>query len=181
MAATAIRVWDPFVRLVHWGVAVLVAIDLLNDAGANPWHRYFGYAAGALVAIRLAWGMFGSHYARLQTMVASARTLKAYFGKSKSPARRFYAAHNPLGACMAFALLALLLAAVITGWMLQLDAFWGDESLQTLHAAAAYTLATLAVVHVTGVLVTSAVTHTNLVKAMITGTKVDKDTSARNP
>ena len=82
---------------------------------------------------------------------------------------------------MAFTLWALLLAAVITGWMLQLDAFWGDESLQTLHAAAAYALATLAVVHITGVLVTSAVTHSNLVMAMITGTKVDKDSSARKP
>lgn len=181
MTVARIGVWDPLVRFVHWSVAVLVAIDLLNEAGANPWHRYFGYAAGALVALRLAWGIFGSHYARLRTMVASARTLKTYFGKSTSPTRRFYAGHNPLGACMAFALWALLLAAVITGWMLQLDAFWGDESLQTVHAAAAYALATLAVVHVTGVLVTSAVTHSNLVKAMITGTKVDKDSSARNP
>ena len=179
MTTARIRVWDPLVRFVHWGVAVLIVIDLLNDAGANPWHRYFGYAAGALVVLRLAWGMFGSPYARLQAMVASARTLKAYFGKS-TPARRFYVGHNPLGAWMAFVLWGLLLVVVITGWMLQLDAFWGNESLQSLHAAASYALATSAVVHVAGVLVTSAVTRTNLVKAMITGIKVDKDIPARN-
>ena len=181
MPATAIRVWDPLVRFVHWAVAVLVAIDLLNDAGANPWHRYFGYAAGALIALRLAWGLCGPHYARLKTMMASACTLKVYFRESTSPTRRFYAGHNPLGAYMAFTLWALLLAAVITGWMLQLDAFWGDESIQNLHAAAAYALATLAVVHVTGVLVTSAATRSNLVMAMITGTKMDKDSPAGKP
>ena len=177
MAAAAIRVWDPFVRFVHWCVAALVVVDLLNDAGANPWHRYCGYAVGALVIMRLAWGLFGSHHARLQTMAASARTLTAYLGKVQSNTRRFYAGHNPLGACMAFTLWGLLLAVALTGWMLQLDAFWGDELLQTLHAVAAYAVAAFAVLHVAGVLVTSVRTRTNLVQAMFTGVKKHNDAS----
>lgn len=173
MAAAVIRVWGPLVRFVHWSVALLVVSDLFNEAGANPWHRYLGYAAGALVALRLVWGIFGPRYARLASMASSARRLPAYVRESMSGRRRFYAGHNPLGAWMAFALWGLVLAVVITGWMLQLDAFWGDESLQALHAAAAYVLATCIVVHVTGAIVTSAVSRTNLVKAMITVNKPD--------
>jgi len=173
VAAVVIRVWDPFVRIAHWSIAVLVVIDLFNDAGANPWHRYIGYAAGALVVMRLAWGLVGSYYARLATMAATARALSAYLGVAKS--HRVYPGHNPLGACMAFLLWALLLAVVVTGWMLQLDAFWGNERIENLHAAASYTLAACALIHVTGVLVTSAHTRVNLVTAMITGKKRDTE------
>jgi cytochrome b len=174
----SVRVWDPFVRIVHWSVAVLIAIDLLNDAGANPWHRYFGYVAGALVLLRLAWGFFAPPHARLSAMAESARTLMSYIADLRTGSHRFYAGHNPAGACMAFTLWTLLLLIVITGWMLQLDAFWGDELLQTAHAVAAYVLAALAVVHVSGALVTSAVTRTNLVKAMITGEKTLREPPA---
>jgi len=177
MAAVVVRVWDPFVRIAHWSVAALVIIDLLNDAGANPWHRYFGYAAGALVLMRLAWGLCGPQFARLTTMAATARTIGSYLAASKRASRRFYAGHNPLGAWMAFVLWVLLLAVAITGWVLQLDAFWGDERLQTLHAAGAYTLAACATIHVAGVSVTSARTRVNLVKAMITGKKVDSESA----
>jgi cytochrome b len=174
----SVRVWDPFVRIVHWSVAVLIVIDLLNDAGANPSHRYFGYVAGALVLLRLAWGLFAPRHARLSAMAESARTLMSYIADLRTGNHRFYAGHNPAGACMAFTLWTLLLLIVITGWMLQLDAFWGDELLQTAHAVAAYVLAALAVVHVSGALVTSAVTRMNLVKAMITGEKTLREPPA---
>jgi cytochrome b len=175
MAAIAIRAWDPLVRFVHWGLAVLIAVDLLNDAGANPWHRYVGYAAGTLVALRLAWGVLGSQHARLRTMAATARTLPNYLAELRAGMHRFYAGHNPLGACMAFALWGLLIAVVLTGWMLQIDAYWGDETVQTVHKFAAYALAGCAVVHVAGVLTTSRMTRVNLVKAMVTGIKTDRN------
>jgi cytochrome b len=173
MAAAGIRVWDPLVRSVHWGIAVLVAVDMLNEAGANPWHRYFGYAAGVLVALRLAWGMFGSHHARLRSMAANARTLPNYLAELRSGRHRFYAGHNPLGALMAFTLWGLLIAVVATGWMLQLNAYWGDETVRTVHKFVAYTLTGCAVVHVAGVLATSLMTRVNLVKAIVTGVKTD--------
>jgi len=172
MPASAIRVWDPLVRVVHWSVACLVVMDLVNEAGANPWHRYLGYACGALVAVRLAWGVIGTPYARLSSIATSARRIGPYLTRSASrEVRLFHAGHNPLGAWMALVLWGLILLAVATGWMLQLDAFWGDEAMQTAHAAASYALAGCAVLHVAGVLVTSVLQRTNLVKAMITGSK----------
>jgi len=173
MPESTVRVWDPLVRWVHWSLATLVAIEFVNEAGANPWHRYLGYAAGALVATRLAWGVLGSHYARLASMAQSAKHIVTYLRPATSRKRLIYAGHNPLGAWMAFTLWTLTIFCVTTGWMLQRDAFWGDEVLQKMHAWVAYALAACAVIHVGGALVTSALQRTNLVKAMITGNKID--------
>ena len=155
------RVWDPLVRTVHWSVAALVAIDLLNEAGANPWHRYLGYAAAALVLARLAWGLGDTAHARLKSMAHTA------FSATTVP----YRAHTRLGACMAFLLWSLVLAAGVTGWMLGLDAFWGEEWLQGAHAGIAYLLAGCVVVHVAAALLASRAQRINLVKAMLTGEK----------
>ena len=159
-------VWDAFVRLTHWAVAALVVIELVNEAGANPWHRYLGYAAAALVAARLAWGLVVRGEARLGRMAAAAARVPGYL-HAPTP----YAGHNPLGAWMAFALWALILALGVTGWMTQLDAYWGEQWLQDLHAALAYSLGALALLHIAGVLVTSRMYRANLVAAMVTGKK----------
>lgn len=159
------RVWDPVVRSIHWTVAALVAVDLLNEAGANPWHRYIGYAAVALVASRLAWGMLDTGHARLSRMAKKA--LSAHRSFTGVPD----VAHTPLGALMAFALWSLVLLAGVTGWMLGLDAFWGEQWLQDLHAALSYALAGCMVVHVAAAIVTSRLQRVNLVKAMVTGEK----------
>jgi cytochrome b len=181
MPASAIRVWDPLVRIVHWSVACLVLIELFNEAGANPWHRYFGYIAGALVVLRLAWGICRTPHASLASLARSASRVVPYLALLRSRAERpIVAGHNPLGAFMALTLWALILFVVVTGWMLRLDAYWGDETVETLHSAGAYVLGGCAAVHVPGVLVTSVLYRTNLVKAMITGTKVfrNRDTVA---
>ena len=154
-------VWDRFLRSVHWGLAALVAIELLNEAGANPWHRWLGYAAAALVAARLAWGLCESGYARLGSM---ART--ALHGPGAG-----HPAHTRLGALMAFMLWSLVLLAGVTGWMLGLDAFWGEQWLQDLHAAIAYVLAGCIAIHVAAAIAASRSQGMNLVKAMITGEK----------
>ena len=159
-------VWDAFVRVTHWTVAILVVIELVNEAGANPWHRYLGYAAAALVIARLAWGLVTGGEARLARMAAAAAEAGSYL---RSP--RPYLGHSPLGALMAFVLWMLIFALGVTGWMTQLDAYWGEEWLHRLHAVLAYVLAGLALVHVGGVLVTGRVYRVNLVAAMLSGKK----------
>jgi cytochrome b len=172
MAAQALRVWDPLVRAVHWSLAALILVDLFNEAGANPWHRYLGYAAGALVMVRLAWGVLGREHVRLASIAKKAAMARCYVGASGSRDKRhIYVAHTPLGACMVLVMWSLILAVVVTGWMQQLDAFWGDELMQRTHGIAAYVLGACVLVHVGGVLVTSAGSGVNLVKGMITGKK----------
>lgn len=164
-------VWDAFVRSAHWAVAALVVIELFNEAGANPWHRYLGYAAGSLVLARLAWGLAPVGEVRLARMLGTAREAPAYLGELRAGRSRRYLGHNPLGALMAFMLWALILAVVVTGWITQLEAFWGEAWLQELHSVLAYVLAGFAVLHVTGVLVTTRLYRMNLLRAMVTGRK----------
>jgi cytochrome b len=175
-AAVTVRVWDPVVRVIHWSVASLIVVDMMNEAGANPWHRYFGYAAAALVLARLAWGVVGTYYARLSLVAKSARSVGKYVAALTVPSKApLYVAHNPLGACMVLLMWTLILVTVVTGWMQQLDAFWGDENVEAVHGAVSYILAGCALLHVTGVLVTGAIHRINLVKAMITGRKTLPD------
>src|SRR5436190_19403813 len=154
--ASLVRVWDPWVRVAHWSVATCVVIDLFNEAGANPWHGYLGYAAGALVVARLAWGIVGSRHARLSSMARSVALVGTYVSFAAPRTAEPDLGHNPLGACMAFTLWGLILIVVTTGWLLQLEALWGNEALEALHTWSAYGLGACAVVHVCGVLVTSA-------------------------
>src|SRR4051812_20458187 len=126
-AAGQAKVWDPFVRTIHWSLAALIVVDMLNEAGANPWHRYFGYAAAAFVVMRLAWGWGDSDHARLSVMAASARQMPSYLKRSWATPST---GHTPPGALMAFTLWSLTLLVALTGWMQGLDRFWGEESLQ---------------------------------------------------
>jgi cytochrome b len=82
-----------------------------------------------------------------------------------------YLGHNPLGALMALALMGCIGALALTGWLYRTDRFWGDETLERLHEALAWTLLVLIVVHVIGVLVTGLRHRENLVVAMIGGRK----------
>lgn len=163
------KAWDPLVRTIHWSLASLIAVEMLNEAGANPWHRYFGYAAAALVVMRLAWGLGDSRHARLSALAASAGQIFPYLKQpGGSPPS---VGHTPPGALMAFTLWGLTLLVATTGWMQGLDRFWGDERLQQLHEALAYVLSGCALIHVMAALVTSRMQRVNLVKAMITGRK----------
>ena len=162
-----VKVWDLLVRSVHWSLATLIVIELFNEAGANPWHRYLGYVAAALVVVRLVWGCGDRGHARLASMADSARRTPSYITR---PGPRSVG-HTPPGALMAFALWVLVLLVALTGWMLGLDAFWGEEWLQQIHEVLAYTLAAFAVLHIVAALVTSRTQRVNLVKSMITGDK----------
>lgn len=168
LAAAHVRVWDPLVRIIHWSVATLVVIELFNEAGANPWHRYLGYLAAALVVVRLAWGCGDRGYASLASMVAGARHTISYL-RGQRPVDSL--GHTPPGALMAFTLWALVLLVGVTGWLQGLDPFWGEEWLQQIHEVLAYVLAACASVHVAAAIATSYTRRVNLVKAMVTGEK----------
>jgi cytochrome b len=80
--------------------------------------------------------------------------------------------HNPLGGVMVVGLLVTLLGICVSGWMMTLDIFWGDERLEELHEIAANLLVFgLVLLHLAGVLFTSLSERVNRVRAMITGIK----------
>ncbi|TSE27003.1 cytochrome b/b6 domain-containing protein [Tepidimonas aquatica] len=167
----SLYVWDPVVRLFHWS---LVACVLLNqfvlEAGETP-HRWVGYAAAALVGLRLLWGVIGSRHARFADWWPTPARLRAHVRGLLAGQPDDHPGHNPLGALMMLALMALVLALGVTGWLQGTDAFFGEEWLQELHEGLANTLLMAAGVHAAAALVMGRLQRVTLVRAMVTGVK----------
>ena len=170
MAPPRVPVWDAVVRLLHWALATLVAIDLIRDDGDHP-HRLIGYAAVGVVLARLAWGAVCRPPGRLSCLLPSMVQTKAYLRPLLRGAPPRSLGHNPLGVWMAWLIWLLVLLLGLTGWMSRLDAFWGDDWLTDLHAVLADILLVAVVVHLVGVGAMSWLWRENLPAAMITGKK----------
>jgi cytochrome b len=167
-----VRVWDPIVRIVHWTLAVAVALGWATTTAAlDAWHLAVGYAALALVAVRIVWGFAGPRYARFAQFVRSPRATWAYARLAATGRAPRHLGHNPLGAWMVLAVFVCIGALAATGWLYSTDVFWGNRTVERLHVALAWTIVVLAVLHVAGVVVTGIVHRENLVAAMLHGSK----------
>ena len=166
-----IQVWDPLVRVAHWGVAAGVAGAWWSLDRAGGWHEKIGYAVAALVGLRLVWGFIGSRHARFSDFVKGWRTTAAYARRLLAGAEERYIGHNPLGGWMALALWAAVAATCFTGWLYTTDEFFGLAWLEQTHQALAWTVVALVPLHVAGVVFTSLRHRENLLRAMLTGRK----------
>lgn len=164
-------IWDPFVRLFHWS---LVSCVLLNqfvlEAGETP-HQWVGYTATALVLARVVWGFVGTRHARFSDFFPTPQRLRNHVQALLRGEHPVYAGHNPLGGLMMLALMTLVLALGLTGWLQGTDAFWGEEWLQDLHEALANGLILAAGLHAAAAIVMGRLERVRLVRAMITGKK----------
>jgi cytochrome b len=172
------RVWDLPVRLVHWGLAALVAACWVLDDG-GPLHRQLGYVAAGLVLARLTWAAVRRGHSGFAALRPSPRTTLDYL---RAGAPR-HVGHDPLGLWMVWLLWLLVLALAVTGWASRLDAFWGDERVTDLHALLADALLVSVVVHLAGVALMSWRWRENLPASMVTGTKATAEhgNSAESP
>lgn len=118
----SVRVWDRAVRMVHWALVLAVIgawvtfryAEALGD-GDLVWHKRNGYAVLVLVVFRLLWGVVGPSTARFASFVPGPGTAAAYAWSLVRGAKRRYLGHNPLGALMIVALIAVLLAQATFG------------------------------------------------------------------
>ena len=166
----AVRVWDPFVRIFHWSLVACVFLNFLVEEGETL-HKGIGYAASALVAARIVWGFIGSRHARFADFFPTPARLRAHLAAIRAGRHDFQPGHNPLGALMMLALMTLVLALGLTGFLQTTDLFWGEEWLEELHAGLATTLIALAGIHAAAAIVIGRLERVNLVGAMITGVK----------
>ena len=167
-SGSPIPVWDAAVRLLHWLLAGLVLFDHFIDDEGGFLHRTIGYVAVGVVISRLLWsalaeGANGFRALRLRSPAATLAWLRAGAPRSTG--------HDPLGLWMVWLLWTLVLLLGLTGWMTRLDAFWGDETLQEVHAWLAHALVAAVAVHVAGVATMSWRWRENLLRAMLTGKK----------
>jgi cytochrome b len=165
------RVWDPLVRLSHWTIALAVLLNGLVLDEESAAHVWLGYAAGGVLGLRLMWGVIGTAPARFSAFPPDPAAALAHLRDVVAGRARPHLSHNPLGALMVYALWACLAVTVLSGVMMESDAFWGSESVEALHEAAANGLLLLAALHVAGVVLESRLSGVNLARAMIDGVK----------
>ncbi len=177
-----ISVWDPWVRITHWGLVICVAGSWLTrelEGDWFAWHVRFGYAVLVLVITRILWGFVGTRHARFSDFVRGPRAIVAYL---KAAAREYPQGHNPLGALMIVAVLALLLVQAVTGLFANDQVFetgplFGhvtietSDFLTTLHKQTFDWITAAIGVHVAAALFYLWVMRENLILPMITGRK----------
>lgn len=166
------RIWDPFVRIFHWSLVTSFLVAWLTHEGELGWiHQWAGYTAGALVLMRLVWGVVGTRYARFGQFVRHPATVKSYLRAIATGNEARYLGHNPAGGAMVVALMLGMLATAFTGWMMTTNAYYGVDWVQELHSLCAHGLLLLVGLHFCGVLLASWRHEENLILAMVTGWK----------
>lgn len=171
-AKSRILVWDLPVRLFHWMLATAFAGAWLT-ADSERWrdlHVMLGYTAGMLVVLRIAWGVVGTRHARFASFLRGPRRVLDYLRSLVLGMPEHSVGHNPAGGWAIVALLALTLAIVATGLLVEGDA--GPKGLDDVHEALATAMLVVVGLHVAGVVVGSLAHRENLVRAMFTGRKL---------
>ena len=169
------RVWDPLVRLFHWSLVLCMGLNWFYLEEGDPPHEWAGYVACAWVAVRFVWGFVGPHHARFTSFWPSSKRLRAHMGhmwaKPSGADVQAQLGHNPLGALMMLALMALVLSLGVTGWLQTTDWFWGDDEMAELHEWLSNATMALVGLHVLAALIMSKLQGINLPRAMVTGKK----------
>ncbi len=173
--AQTIRVWDPFVRFFHWSLVATFTIAFVSAEEWDTLHEWIGYAAAALVALRILWGFAGSRHARFSDFVRGPSAVLSYLSDVAAGREKRFLGHNPVGGAMILALLAGILALGVTGYWMTASGSNAAEALEEIHEAIANGMLVLIALHVAGVAYASLRHKENLVSAMFSGRKRAKD------
>jgi cytochrome b len=195
------RLWDPVVRLTHWGIAVAVLLNAAVNEGGSLLHVSLGWMVMALLLLRLVWGVLGPAEARFSAFPPNPLAALGHLRQLVSGLVRDYPSHNPAGALMAYAFWAMLGLVTVTGLVMTSGATpmqvaadkasvasgdWsaliraeGDadddspfaEAAEEIHEMAANLLLFLAALHLAGVAVESRALRRSLVAPMLFGSR----------
>lgn len=165
------KVWDPLVRLFHWGLVGCFTANALIVKHDSDVHLYIGYTIITLLIIRVIWGFVGTHYARFKSFPPSASAAVEQASDTVSGRVKHHIGHTPLGALMIYNLIATLAIIGLSGWGMTTDLLWGVAWPEEVHVIAVDWAEFSVVLHIAAVVFESLRTHVNLPRAMITGYK----------
>ncbi|MDB5415019.1 MAG: hydrogenase [Rubritepida sp.] len=115
MSETRVKVWDGWVRLVHWLIVILIPVSYFTArAGQMEWHMRSGFVLLTLVIFRVCWGLVGSHTARFSRFLRSPFAALAHLRHMRR-GPDLEIGHNAAGGWMAVLMLALLATQAVTG------------------------------------------------------------------
>lgn len=176
-----VLIWDLPVRIIHWSLLLAVVGAWLTrelEGDWFSWHTRFGYAVLVLALTRVLWGFLGTRHARFTQFVKGPKTVVDYLRGGTSST----VGHNPLGALMILAMLAMLLVQAVTGLFANDQVFetgplFGYVTIETsdrltsLHKQLFDWIAAAIAVHVVAALFYLWIRRENLILPMITGRK----------
>jgi len=110
-----IRVWDPLVRIFHWGLVLAFTVAYLSGDEESSLHIYSGYVVLGLITFRVLWGLIGTRYARFSDFVYSPVTVIQYLKDLVAKKPKHYIGHNPAGGAMVIAMLLCLIVVSVSG------------------------------------------------------------------
>ena len=143
--------WDRFVRTFHWTLVAGIAANYWIMEAGELAHEWVGYGMGVLAIARVIWGFMGPIEARFKTFLTSPTTvMNDVLLMSKKD--QLPPTHTPAGGYQLIVVIILVFGIVLTGWMQELDAYWGVEWVQLTHEWLSDTLMLLACVHISVVL-----------------------------
>jgi cytochrome b len=183
-APRIVLVWDIPIRVFHWLIVVLVAAAYATwRLNWMVWHGRVGDALLTLLLFRLLWGFFGGETARFSRFLTSPRLAFRHlkYAFRREPDRQV--GHNPAGGWMVLLLLALLLVETLTGLYVANDIVdegpltevvpaWAANAIASSHAILWDALLAAIILHVLAIAGFAAIKGQDLLRPMITGTKV---------
>jgi cytochrome b len=186
-ARRRVQVWDLPTRIFHWSLVAAVLTAVITGQIGGEWMRVHGIAGlviVGLVVFRLVWGVVGPTHARFSHFAPTPAKVWAYLrGRWQG------VGHNPLGAISVFVLLGLLATQATTGLFSNDDiaftgplAAWVSDELSARltgwHHQVADVLLVFIGLHVVAIVFYAWVKKDNLVKPMVTGSKLVEAGSA---
>lgn len=186
-ALVQVKVWDGWVRLVHWGIVLLLGLSWLSaEKGWIDLHILSGCTVLTLVLFRIAWGFLGSETARFRHFLRSPLMALRHLAHFPRPEPDHGVGHTAAGGWMVLVLLALLLVQPLTGLfsaeepefsygargpLADLVSAETCEWLTGLHAANFNLILLAAGLHILAVLAYRLVKRHDLVRPMLRGWK----------
>jgi cytochrome b len=176
-----IFVWDAPTRVFHWlqVLSFAFAYYTADSERLRNYHVALGYILLGLLVFRMAWGFWGTRYARFASFLYPPKEVIAYLSSMLRRKPDHFVGHNPAGGIAIMLLLLLGLATCITGVLsLQDDA---SDFVVNLHDLATDAMLVVIFLHLVGVSVNSLLNRENLVLSMFTGYKKDAGAEEAKP
>ncbi|MFH5924622.1 cytochrome b/b6 domain-containing protein [Roseomonas xinghualingensis] len=178
-----VKVWDGWIRLVHWAIAVLLGASWWTaSTGRMEWHMLSGQAILALLLFRIAWGFLGSETARfsrfLRSPLAGLRHLRHLHRREPDTE----IGHNAAGGWMVLVLLCAMLVQAVSGLFTDdgilargplarsVEPATADAA-RSLHLLTFDLVLVVVALHILAVLAYALLKRQDLVRPMVTGFK----------
>ncbi len=163
------RTVDAFTRTLHalLGMSFLGAYITAESEIFRLVHVTLGYTLGALLLVRVVWGLLGPRHARLSALWGKLRGLGAWFKGLAQGQAAWRQAQNLYMAVTVAALLLAIAPVVLSGYVTYQE--WTGDWMEEVHEFFGNFMLIAVIAHVAGVVILSLLRRRNLATPMLTG------------